>query len=73
MIPSSDLFHQVVYKDSNYTVVADHTEMFPSYHVYVNKTGKWIGCTSAYYYVMAIIKRYNKLYMRYGNTEEKRR
>lgn len=75
MIPRTDLFHQVVYKDSDYTVVADHTEMFPSYNVYVNKTGKWIGGTNGQYYmgsIRAIMNWYNKYYLRYDNTEEKK-
>lgn len=50
MIPR-DLWHEVVWSDKDFTVVADSSETrgMPNtdYDVYVNRTGQRIGCTNA--------------------------
>ena len=51
-ILKDDLWHEVVYHDDMFTVVADNSETrgMPNtdYDVYINSTGERIGCTNAH-------------------------
>lgn len=66
MKPVEDLFHQVVYLDTDFIVIAIYTEAFPEYHVYSKRTGAWIGCTNCIFYMPQcrhIMKYYKENYL----------
>jgi hypothetical protein len=54
MIPKTDLFHQPVYADSDFMVIANYTGdsgPYPQYFVYELRTGQAIGTTNATNYM----------------------
>ena len=59
----TDLFHQIVWHDGDFYIVADYTEIYTQYWVYVMDTDKIIGGTNANYY-MGACRRIIKDYMR---------
>ena len=64
MLLKIDLFHQLVYSDQDFQVVAIYTEAFPEYHVYCHSM--WIGCTNSHCYmpqVRLIMKNYKERYL----------
>jgi hypothetical protein len=46
-----DLFHQVVYEDDGFVIVADLSPIFIQYDVYEKDTGDWVGCTNCEFYM----------------------
>lgn len=59
MIPRTDLFHQLVYDDGDFVVIANHFDIPSQYSVYEKDTGEWIGGTNSEHWeaqVRVIIK-----------------
>ena len=78
MIPKTDLFHQIVYRQDGYVAIANYTdEHQPSCDIY-DPHGEWIGNSGASnVYTMAadirIIINDNKTKLSYEQETNKRR
>lgn len=47
----NDLFHQEVFRNDDFSIECDYTEIFPQYYVYDIKRGKLAGMTNARNYM----------------------
>ena len=63
MIPNIDLFHQPVWNDGDFMVIANFVGVWPQYYVYELRTCQMIGTTNATNYMgqcRIIINDYKK-------------
>lgn len=66
MIPKTDLFHQIVYQDNDFLIMACYVEVNPDYKVFYIHTGNFVGCTNSPFWMSncrAIMNWYKKHFL----------